>query len=88
MRPSLRIMGDIVLKAIFWNVWLARNDRMFYVNAVATQVIILNVDRMLLSLRITCFVVWLSFLVVPLLMVVVLFLSPRFRRSLYVLLSC
>lgn len=49
VRPSLSNMGDLVIKSIVWNVWLARNDRIFSANAMPTHVLILKVDHMLLS---------------------------------------
>lgn len=49
MRPSLKAMSDLVVKAIVWNVWLARNDCIFNANAISAQVILLKVDCMLLS---------------------------------------
>lgn len=48
MRPSLRVMGDLVVKALAWNVWLARNDYIFNANVLLVHVAILRIDHMLL----------------------------------------
>lgn len=49
MRHSQRYMSDIVIKAIMWNVWFARNDCIFNVNVLHIHFVILNIDRMILS---------------------------------------
>lgn len=46
VRPSLRNMGDLIVKAIAWNVWLAKNDHIFNANAISGHVIMLKVDCM------------------------------------------
>lgn len=42
-------MGNLVIKAIVWNVWLARNDHVFNANTMSAFDITLKVDRILLS---------------------------------------
>lgn len=49
MRPPCRDMGDLLVKSIVWNIWLARNDCIFSANILPTHAFILKIDRMLLS---------------------------------------
>ncbi|XP_039130839.1 uncharacterized protein LOC120267212 [Dioscorea cayenensis subsp. rotundata] len=49
VRPSSRIYVDLVVKALAWNIWLARNDRIFNNKIASARCLIMNIDRMLLS---------------------------------------
>lgn len=49
LRLSLRDMGDLVVKALVWNIWLASNDCMFNANVVPVHIIILRINCLLLS---------------------------------------
>lgn len=49
MRSSCRDVGALVVKAIIWNIWLARNDCIFNAKFLPVHVLILNIDRLLLS---------------------------------------
>lgn len=48
MRPLLRIMCDLVVKALVCNVWFDRNDCIFNANVCPVHDIILKIDCMLL----------------------------------------
>ncbi|XP_039123503.1 uncharacterized protein LOC120260129 [Dioscorea cayenensis subsp. rotundata] len=49
VRPDCRDIGDLVVKSIVWNIWLARNDYMFNATVVYAHALILKIDRMLLT---------------------------------------
>lgn len=49
VRPACRDIGDLVVKLIVWNTWLARNDYIFSANILPAHALILKIDRMLLS---------------------------------------
>lgn len=49
LRQSVRVMGELVVKALVWNIWLARNDCMFNAIVISAHTIILKINRMLLS---------------------------------------
>lgn len=49
LRHAQRDIGDLVVKAIVWNVWLARNDCVFNATVMPAHAIILKIDRILLS---------------------------------------
>lgn len=49
IQPAKRDFGDLVVKAFVWNIWLAKNDRIFNANTLSLHVIILKIDRILLS---------------------------------------
>lgn len=49
LTPASRILGDLVVKALMWNVWLARNDCLFNANVLHVYSVILKIDRMILS---------------------------------------
>jgi len=48
-RPAVRFLFDLVVKALLWNIWLARNERMFNANFMSVTNVILRIDRMLLA---------------------------------------
>lgn len=54
VRPSMRFMGDLVVKALVWNVWLARNDHIFNANVLHVHALIVKIDQMLLSWFSSC----------------------------------
>lgn len=45
----MRDLGDLVVIALVWNIWFARNDHIFNVNVLHAHVIIFKIDRILLS---------------------------------------
>ncbi|XP_039122026.1 uncharacterized protein LOC120258641 [Dioscorea cayenensis subsp. rotundata] len=49
VRPEARLSVDFPVKALTWNIWLARNDRIFNAKILPTHCIIININRMLLS---------------------------------------
>ncbi|XP_039129007.1 uncharacterized protein LOC120265183 [Dioscorea cayenensis subsp. rotundata] len=49
MRPALRLSVDLVIKALVWNIWLARNDRIFNAKILSTHCTVLSINRMILS---------------------------------------
>jgi len=49
VHPARRTFCDLLVKATLWNVWLARNESIFNAKVVPVHVIIMNIDRMLLS---------------------------------------
>lgn len=48
LRHSKRDCGDLIVKAVVWNIWLTRNDCIFYVNVLLAFYIILKIDHVLL----------------------------------------
>lgn len=42
-------MVDLVVNALVWNIWLARNNRIFNANILPVHSIILIIDHILLS---------------------------------------
>ncbi|XP_039126955.1 uncharacterized protein LOC120263117 [Dioscorea cayenensis subsp. rotundata] len=49
VRPARRVIGDSVVKAIVWNVWLSRNDYIFNTNCIPVNALIIKVAHMLLT---------------------------------------
>lgn len=49
MRPTSEIFGDLIVKAIIWNIWFARNDRIFNVIVLLALSIVLKSNYMILS---------------------------------------
>lgn len=49
VRRACKDIGDLVVKAIVWNIWLVRNDCIFNANILHAHDIILKIDLMLLS---------------------------------------
>lgn len=47
--PSFRVMGNLVIKAIMWNIWLPRYDCIFNAIMVHVHILCLKINRMLLS---------------------------------------
>lgn len=47
--PSFRIIRNLVIKAIVWNIWLARNDCIFNVIVVPVHILCIKINRMRLS---------------------------------------
>lgn len=47
--PSLRVMGDLVVKVIVWNIWLVRNDCIFNAYVIPIQSLYVKINRILLS---------------------------------------
>lgn len=49
LRQSIRDLGDLVVKTFVWNICLVRNNCIFNVNVVSAYILILKINRMLLS---------------------------------------
>ncbi|XP_039117658.1 uncharacterized protein LOC120253386 [Dioscorea cayenensis subsp. rotundata] len=49
VRPNSRVAVDLVVKALVWNIWIARNDRIFNDKILPATCILLCINRMLLS---------------------------------------
>lgn len=49
VRPSMRIVGDLVVKAIVWCIWLAKIYCIFNANCIPSYSLMLKVDYLLLS---------------------------------------
>ncbi|XP_039134949.1 uncharacterized protein LOC120272251 [Dioscorea cayenensis subsp. rotundata] len=49
LHSERRAFGDLVAKAIIWNLWIARNDCIFNANILHAQCLIVKIDRMLVS---------------------------------------
>lgn len=45
----IRDLGDLVVKALVWNIWLVRNGRIFNATEVLTFLHILKINRIILS---------------------------------------
>lgn len=45
VRPLGRDIGDLVVKSLVWNIWLAKNDCIFNTNVLPAYVVILKIDR-------------------------------------------
>lgn len=49
MRPASEIFGDLIVKAIIWNIWFARNDHIFNAIVLLALSIVLKSNYMILS---------------------------------------
>ncbi|XP_039123641.1 uncharacterized protein LOC120260266 [Dioscorea cayenensis subsp. rotundata] len=49
LRNDSRELGDLVVKAIVWNIWIARNDCNFNANCLTAHALTIKIDHMLLS---------------------------------------
>ncbi|XP_039129107.1 uncharacterized protein LOC120265301 [Dioscorea cayenensis subsp. rotundata] len=49
LHSERRGFGDLVAKAIIWNIWIARNDCIFNANVMHSLCLIMKIDRMLVS---------------------------------------
>lgn len=49
VQPTFRIVGDLIVKALVWSIWLARNDCIFNASITSAYVIMLKIDHTLLS---------------------------------------
>lgn len=49
MRPVLRHSVDLVIKALVWSIWLARNDRIFNAKILSAHCTFVSINHMILS---------------------------------------
>ena len=48
LRATIREIGDMLIRAISWNIWLERNERIFSAKFRPLSTIIMKIDHMLL----------------------------------------
>ncbi|XP_039128452.1 uncharacterized protein LOC120264696 [Dioscorea cayenensis subsp. rotundata] len=48
VRPTCRLTGDLIVKAIVWSIWLARNACIFNAITMSSDAILYKIDHLLL----------------------------------------